>query len=108
MALVMADLSESQRETLINLIFQRGVELTALTVDQLREFLITLIHAPKSSLENPSSAHMSGPRSFIAISYVVLTNMKDIGFRTSSQVMRAFSTSMRISSGSMTTSSAFG
>ena len=35
MALVMADLSESQRETLMNLIFQRGVDLTALTVQQL-------------------------------------------------------------------------
>ena len=31
MALVMADLSESQRETLMNLIYQRNVELTALT-----------------------------------------------------------------------------
>ena len=52
-ALVMADLSESQPDTLMNLIFQRGVDLTALTVDQLREFLITLLQAPKSSLENP-------------------------------------------------------
>ena len=67
-ALVMADLSESQCETLMNLIFQRGVELTMLTVDQLREFLITLFHAPKSGLENPSWAHKTGPRSFIAIS----------------------------------------
>ena len=54
----------------MNLIFQkRGVDPTALTVDQLREFLITLLHAPKSSLENLSWAHKSGPRSFIAISY---------------------------------------
>ena len=30
MALVMADLSESQRETLMNLIFQRNIELTDL------------------------------------------------------------------------------
>ena len=42
MVLVMADLSESQRETLMNLIFQRDIELTALTLQQLREFLITL------------------------------------------------------------------
>ena len=69
MALVMPCPSESQRETLMNLIFQRGVDLTALTVDQLREFLMTLFHAPKSSFENPSWAHKSGPRSFIAISY---------------------------------------
>ena len=70
MTLVMADLSESQRETLMNLIFQRDIELTALTLDQLREFLITLFRAPKSGLENPSWAHKSGPRSFIATSYV--------------------------------------
>ena len=50
-ALVMADLSESQRETLMNLIFQRGVDLTA--VQQVREFLITLLRAPKSSLDSP-------------------------------------------------------
>ena len=69
MALVMADLSEAQRETLMNLILQRDIELTALTLQQLREFLITLFHAPKSSLEHPSWAHKSGPRSFISISY---------------------------------------
>ena len=51
----------------MNLVFQKGVDLTAITVDQLREFLITLFHAPKSSLENPSWARMSGPRSLIAI-----------------------------------------
>ena len=69
MALVMADLSESQRETLMNLIFQRNIELTALTLQQLREFLITLFHAPKSSLENPSWSQKAGPRSFVSISY---------------------------------------
>ena len=69
MALVMADLSESQRETLMNLIFQRNIELTALTLQQLREFLITLFHAPKSSLENPSWSQRTGPRSFVSISY---------------------------------------
>ena len=69
MALVMADLSESQRETLMNLIFQRNIELTDLTLQQLREFLITLFHAPKSSLENPSWSQRTGPRSFVSISY---------------------------------------
>ena len=69
MALVMADMSESQRETLMNLIYQRDIELTDLTWHQLRDFLITLFHAPKSSLENPSWAHKSGPRSFVSISY---------------------------------------
>ena len=69
MALVMADLSESQRETLMNLIYQRNVELTALTLQQLRDFLITLFHAPKSSLENPSWSQKTGPRSFVSISY---------------------------------------
>ena len=61
MALVMADLSESQRETLMSLIYQRNVELTALTLQQLRDFLITLFHAPKSSLENPSWSQRTGP-----------------------------------------------
>ena len=32
MALVMADLSEAQRETLMNLIYQHDIELTALTL----------------------------------------------------------------------------
>ena len=69
MALVMADLSKSQRETLANLIFQRGVDLTALTVDQLREFLITLFHAPKSSLDNPSLTRKTWSLSLIAVSF---------------------------------------
>ena len=74
MALVMADLSESQRETLMNLIYQRDIELTDLTLHQLRDFLVRLFHAPKSSLENPSWAHKSGPCSFVS------TSMKATGF----------------------------
>ena len=69
MALVMADLSESQRETLMNLIYQRDIALTDFTLHQLRDFLITLFHAPKSSLANPSWSRKSGPRSFVSISY---------------------------------------
>ena len=69
MALVVADLSESQRETPMNLIFQRGVDLTAITVQQLREFLITFVRAQKSSLDNTSWTHRTGSRSFIAISH---------------------------------------
>ena len=69
MVLVMGDLSEAQRETLMKPIYQREIELTALTLYQLRDFLITLFHAPKSSLENPSWAHKSGPRSLVSISY---------------------------------------
>ena len=69
MALVMADLSETQRETLMNLIYQRNIALTDLTLHQLRDFLITLFHAPKSSLENPSWSNKIGPRSFVSISY---------------------------------------
>ena len=37
----------------MNLIFHRDIELTDITLEQLRGFLITLLHAPKSSLENP-------------------------------------------------------
>ena len=51
MALVMADLSESQRETLMNLIYQRDIALTDLTLHQLRDFLITLFHAPNAADE---------------------------------------------------------
>ena len=52
-----------RRETLMNLIYQRDIELTDLTLHQLRDFLITLFHAPQSSLENTSWSHKSGPRS---------------------------------------------
>ena len=64
----------------MNFTFQKGVELAALTVDQRCEFLITLFHAPKPSLDNPSWAHKSGPRSLIAISHGPMyywTNMKN-------------------------------
>ena len=40
-----------------------------LTLEQLRDFVITLFHAPKSSLESPSCAHWAGSLSFIAISH---------------------------------------
>ena len=109
MALVVADLSESQRETLVNLIFQRGVQLTALTVDQLREFLITLFHAPKSSLKNPSWARKPRARSLIASSHGELGQYEGhLWFKTSTQVMKASLMSMRTSSGCMTKSSACG
>ena len=47
-ALVMADLSDSQslREALMNLIYQRGIVLTALTLGQLAELVLALFHAP--------------------------------------------------------------
>ena len=67
LAALMADLSESQRETMMNLIY-----LTAITVQQLREFLIALFHAPKSSLKNPSWTPKTGSRSFIATSHCEL------------------------------------
>ena len=105
MALVMADLSESQRETLMSLIYQRDIALTDLTLHQ---FLITLFHAPKSSLENPNWSHKSGPRSFVSISYENLTNTKDIGYVTRLLEMKASLMSTRISSGCMTRISASG
>ena len=40
-----------------------------MTLHQLRDFLTTLFHAPKSSLENRRWVHKSGPRSFVSISY---------------------------------------
>ena len=53
----------------MNLIYQRDIALTDLTLQQLRDFLMTLFHAPMSSLENPSWSHKSGPRSFVSTSY---------------------------------------
>ena len=79
MALVMADLSETQRETLMNLIYQRDIALTDLTLHQLRDFLITLSHAPKSSLENPSWSAQDHSFPFHMVN---LTSMKDIGYLT--------------------------
>ena len=65
MALVMADLSGPLQGTLMNLIFQQGKDLTALTLEQLREFVITLFHAPNSPLENPSYSDRTGSRSLL-------------------------------------------
>ena len=80
MALVLADLSEPQRETLI---FQRGVELTAVTVGQLREFFTTLFHAPKSSLEkSQGGSQVKGPDHSLPLRMVNRTNVKVIGLRT--------------------------
>ena len=53
-ALVMADLSESQRETPMNLIFQRDIELTALTLEQLR------------AVPHHTQCHCSMPRSLVS------------------------------------------
>ena len=91
----MADLNLRERETLMNLIFQRGVDFTALTLDQLREF-------PKSSLENPNWAHKSGPRSFVAISYGVLEEYEGHWAQDEFTGDEGFSTTMRTSSGCVT------
>ena len=62
-ALVVADLSESQSETLMNLIFQRGIDSTTLTLERLREFVITLSmlrgHRSKTqvTLTDPERGH---------------------------------------------------
>ena len=95
MALVMASLGESQRETLMNLILQRGVDLTALTVDQLREFLITLFHAPKSSLENPGPLTSQAPEHSLPFHMAFWASMKGTGFRMNSRATSVSSTTMR-------------
>ena len=107
MALLMADLSESQSETLMTFIFQRGVELTALAVDQLREFLITLIHAPKSSLENPSWRTSQDPDRSLPLHMANWMSMKATGSRTSSSARKAFLMSTKTPFGS-TTNNAIG
>ena len=42
----------------MNVIFQRGIDMTALTLGQMREFVITLFHVLKSSLENPNYSNI--------------------------------------------------
>ena len=86
----------------------RDVELTALTVDQLREFLITLFHAPKSSLEIRVGLISLDPDRSLPFQMANLINMKDIGFKTSTPEMKAFWMSTRTSSGSTTKISAIG
>ena len=81
----------------------------SLTVDQLREFLMTLFHAPKSSLENPSWAHKSGSRTLIATSYGELDQYKGHWVRDEFTGDEGFLDEHEdISSGSMTKSSASG
>ena len=108
MALFVADLSESQRETLTNLIFQRGVALTALAVDQLRAFLITLVRAPVSSLEHPSWTRKTGPRWFIATSDGELDKYEGHRARMRTPARKASLMSMRTFFGSTTRINAIG
>ena len=96
MALAMVDLSESQRETLVNLIYQQSVDLTALTSRQLRKFLITFFHAQRSSHESPLMSRRM-VHSFVAISYGELGeydghSLKDKETGTSMRIMRGNAT----------------
>ena len=91
MALAMADLSRSQRETLMNLIFQRGVELTALTVDQLDEFLITLFMLRGLASRNPVGLARQDPDLSLPFHTTTWVNMKATGCRMRSPATRAFS-----------------
>ena len=107
MPLVMADLSESQRGTLMNLIYRRGVNLTALALEQLRGFVITLFHAPKSSLDNPSYSHRSGSRPLFALSHGQLSEY-DHWALNETQKKKDSLTFVRTSSATMMRSSAIG
>ena len=71
MALVMADLNERQREVLMQSFYQRGVNLPDLTFDGLKEAMITLLCAPRSSVKNPtySSGATSVAKSFVVLDY---------------------------------------
>ena len=94
MALIMADLNESQRETLMNLIYHRDIELTALTCSEVQP------REPKLGTEvwpNSYPFHM-----------VSWTNMKATGCKTSIPAMRVSSMSVKISSGCMMRTSASG
>ena len=108
MALVMADLSESQRETLMNLIYQRDIALTDLTLHQLRDFLLHCsMHRSRASRIPAGPISQARDHSF-PFHMENLTNTKDIGYSTRLLEMRASLMSTRISSGCMTRISASG
>ena len=90
----------------MNLIFQRVVDLTALTVEELRGFVVTLLHAPKSS--EPSLPHRSGSRSRLALSHGQVDEYEGHWVLMRMQEKKDSSTFARTSSGSMTRSSAIG
>ena len=85
--------------------------MTALSLEKLREFVITLFNAPKSSLENPSYSHRSGSRSILAISHGQLDDWMSVratGRSLRTQEKEDSSTFARTFSGSMMKSSAIG
>ena len=80
-----------------------------MTLRQLHGFLTTLFHAPKSSLENPSWAHKSGPSSLVSTSYELDQYvMKDTGYSMRPLETRGSLMSTKTSSGCVMRTSASG
>ena len=69
MVTVQADLSEQQREKLSAHMSLRGIMLQAYTFEQIRECLIELFCAPRSSIENPSYRVSGQGRTFAVLEY---------------------------------------
>ena len=69
MVTVQADLSEQQREKLTTHMSLRGITLQGYTFEQIRECMIELFCAPRSSLENPSYRVSGQGRTFAVLDY---------------------------------------
>ena len=66
--LVLADLSEVQRERITSTLTLRGLRVEEYTFRTLREAFIELFCAPRTSIENPNLRQpMTGGRSFLVI-----------------------------------------
>ena len=62
--IVLADLSESQRERLTSTLTLRGFDVQTYTFDVVREVFIELFCMPRSSLDNPTFRTGAGPKAF--------------------------------------------
>ncbi len=62
-----ADLKENQREIVMQALYQRNITLPELTMENLRELLINLLCAPRSSLGNPTYSSSGGQHTFLVL-----------------------------------------
>ena len=76
--------------------------LTALTLEQLRESIITIFHSPKSSLENPNYSHRAGYLFLLPCPMVSWTSVKGTGSSMKKLVRKDASTSAWMSSSDTT------
>ena len=65
MILCMSDMKEQQRETVMQTLYSKNIELSNLQVDKLQEIFLNLLCLPRSSIDNPSMVSQQGQRSFV-------------------------------------------